>query len=84
MGLKQLHLRGLSVAQSVKRPTPDFVSGHDCTVREFEPCIGLSVHCQCRACLTFFPSLSLLPLSAPSPSRARSRCLSLSLQVNKT
>ena len=29
------------MAQSVKHPTPDFGSGHDLTVREFEPHIGL-------------------------------------------
>ena len=29
------------MAQSVKRPAPGFGSGHDLTVREFEPCIGL-------------------------------------------
>ena len=33
--------RGIWVAQSVKHPTPDFVSGHDLTVREFEPHIRL-------------------------------------------
>ena len=29
------------MAQSVKRQTLDFGSGHDLTVREFEPCMGL-------------------------------------------
>ena len=29
------------MAQSVKRPILDFGSGHDLTVREFKPCIGL-------------------------------------------
>ena len=32
--------RGHRVAQSVRRPTLDFGSGHDLTVREFEPRIG--------------------------------------------
>ena len=31
------------MAQSVKRPTLDFGSGHGLTVREFEPCVGLCV-----------------------------------------
>ena len=29
------------MAQSVKRPTLDFGSGHDLTVREFQSCVGL-------------------------------------------
>ena len=33
--------RGTWGAPSVKRPTPDFRSGHDLTVHEFEPCVGL-------------------------------------------
>ena len=33
--------QGAGGVQSVKRPTPGFSSGHDLTVREFEPCIGL-------------------------------------------
>ena len=33
--------RGARVAQSVKRQTPDFGSGHDLTVREFEPRVEL-------------------------------------------
>ena len=33
--------RGTWVAQSVKHLTLDFSSGHDLTVREFKPCIGL-------------------------------------------
>ena len=32
---------GLRVAQSVKRLTLDLGSGHDLTVREFEPRVGL-------------------------------------------
>ena len=34
--------RGTWVAQSVEEPTLDFGSGHDLTVREFEPRIRLS------------------------------------------
>ena len=33
--------RGAWVAQSVKHPTLDFGSGHDLTVCEFEPHVGL-------------------------------------------
>ena len=36
--------RGPWVAHSVERPTPDFGSGHDLTVHEFESCIRLCVH----------------------------------------
>ena len=32
---------GRLVAQSVKRLTLDFSSGHDLTISEFEPCVGL-------------------------------------------
>ena len=34
---EKIVLRGAWVAQSVKPPTFDFGSGHDLTVREFEP-----------------------------------------------
>ena len=39
--VKDTTYRGAWVAQSVKRPTLDFSSGHDLTVRGFEPCTGL-------------------------------------------
>ena len=35
--LRKIHSRGTWVAQSVKRPTLDFGSGHDLAVHEFEP-----------------------------------------------
>ena len=41
---KKILFRGAGVAQSVKRPTPHLGSGHDLTVREFDPCIGLCAH----------------------------------------
>ena len=54
-------------AQSVKRP--DFSSGRDLTVREFEPCVRLCADSsEPRACLGFCVSLSL----CPSPARALS------------
>ena len=37
------HRRGAWVALSVKRLTLNFGSGHDLTVREFNPCIRLCV-----------------------------------------
>ena len=40
---KSLILRGAWEAQSVKRPTLDFGSGHDLMVCEFEPHIRLHV-----------------------------------------
>ena len=39
--LERTKLRGAWVAQSVKHLTLGFGSGHDCTVPEFEPCVGL-------------------------------------------
>ena len=49
------------VAQSVKHPTLDFDSGHEFTVREFKPCLGLHAD---GAEPAGWDSLS--PLSAPS------------------
>ena len=49
------------VAQSVKRPTLDFGSGHDLTVREIQPRVGLCADSVKAA----WDSLSL-SLSAPS------------------
>ena len=58
-------------AQSVKRPTFDFGSGHDITVRELEPHVGLhAVRVE-----PAWDSLSL-PLSGPP-------LFVLSLSVNK-
>ena len=55
--------------QSVKRPPPGFSSGHDLTVREFEPCIGLFTDSVEPAWESVTPSL------CPSPT--------LSLKINK-
>ena len=61
------------MAQSVKHPTPDFGSGHDLTVPEIEPRLGLHTNSAKPAwdCLS-------LPLSALPP-LAHARALSLSL-----
>ena len=67
------------MAQSVKRPTLDFGSGHDLTVRGFEPHVGLSPDSAEPAWGSLFPSLSL-SLSAPP---LLSRFLALSLSQNK-
>ena len=48
------------VAQSVKRPTPGFGSGHDLMVCEIEPQVGICADSEEAA----WDSLSL-PLSAP-------------------
>ena len=45
------------MAQSVKGLTLDFGSGHDLTVGEFEPHIGL--HAECGTCLGFSLSLRI-------------------------
>ena len=59
------------MAQSGKRPTLGFGSGHDLTVRGIEPRVGL--HTEYGACLEF--SLSAPPLLTHT--------LSLSLKINK-
>ena len=57
---------GALVAQSVKRLTLDFGSGHDVTVCGFKPRVGLCA--EDGACLGFSLSLSLsLSLCAPPP-----------------
>ena len=66
--------RGTWVAQSVKRPTLDFGSGHDLTVREFKPRIGLCTHSEEPALDPLSPSL------CPSPACI---LLSLSLSLSK-
>ena len=57
-----LEVRGAWVAQLVKSPTLGFVSGHDLTVCEFEPLIGLHADSMKPAGNSLSPSLSL---SAP-------------------
>ena len=54
--------RGAWVAQSAKRPTLDFCSGQDLTVREFEPHIGLCADSAEPAWDSLSPSLSAPPL----------------------
>ena len=54
--------RGTWVAQSLKRPTLDFSSGHDFRVRGIKACVGLPD--ERGACLRFSPSI----LSLPRPS----------------
>ena len=61
--LRGKHIRDIWVAQSVKCPTLDFRSGHDLTVRGFEPRIGL---CTDNA-ESAWDSLSLSPCLCPVP-----------------
>ena len=49
------------MAQSVERPTLDFSSGHDLTVRGTEPCIWLQAGRVEPAWDSLSPSLSLPP-----------------------
>ena len=56
------------MAQSVKRPTLDFGSGHDLTVRECEPCMGLCTDSTEPAWDSLSSSLSAPPLLALSVS----------------
>ncbi|XP_078302586.1 retinoic acid early transcript 1E [Panthera onca] len=66
--------RGAWVALLIGHSTLDFGSGHDLTVREFEPRVGLCAdHSEPGACFRFCVSLSL----CPSPVHA------LSLSVSK-
>ena len=54
--------RGSWVVQLAERPTLDVSSGHDLTVREFEPRVGLCADSsQPGACFRFCVSLSLWP-----------------------
>ena len=55
-------VRGAWVAQSVKRPTLDFGSGHDLVVHEFEPHVGLWADSVEPAWDALSPSLSAPPL----------------------
>ena len=63
-------------ARSVKSPTLDFGSGHDLTVREFKPHVGLGADSMEPASDSLFPSLSA-PLTL-----VLSLSLSLSLKTN--
>ena len=69
---KTLDMRGAWVAQSVKHLTLDFSSGHDLTVHEIEPRVGL---CTDRVEPAWILSL---PLFLPLP-----RFFSLFLKINK-
>ena len=62
--LKSSWGRGAWVAQSVKRPTLHFGSGHDLTVGEIKPYIGLCDN-------SVEPACDSLPL-CPSPAHAHS------------
>ena len=72
---------GAWMAQSVKHPTPDFSSGHDLTVRGFEPCISLCTNSAEPAWDSLSPSLSAPPLLALFAHAWLT--LSLSLKINK-
>ena len=60
---------GVWVAQSVKRVTPDFGSGHDLMVREFEPHFRLRTGSVEPGQDSLSPSLSVSPLLAFSLSQ---------------
>ena len=49
------------MAQLAERPTPDFGSGHDLTVHEFEPHVGLCADNMETALDSLSPSLSAPP-----------------------
>ena len=69
------------MAQSIEHPPFDFGSGHDLTVHEFQPHLGLCV--DCGACLEFsLSSLSAPPLLSLSLSFFLSFFLSLSLSLS--
>ena len=65
------------VAQSVKHPTLDFSSGHDLTVQELQPHIGL-----CADSAQSLLGVLSLHLSVPLP-RLHVCALSVSLKINK-
>ena len=60
--IKNVNLRGAWVAQLVKCLTLDFSSGHDLTVCETEPHVGLCADGAEPAWDSFSPSLSAPPL----------------------
>ena len=66
-----LNLRGTWVAQSVKRPTIGFSSGHDLTFLEFEPHIGLHADSAESAWDSLSVSLSAPPLLSLSVSLSK-------------
>ena len=66
--------RGSWVARSVKRLTLHLGSGHDLTVCEIEPCVGLCTDSEEPACDSVSPSFS-----APPPTCS----FSLSFKINK-
>ena len=77
--VKMITLGEAWVAQSVKRPTLHLGSGHDLTVREFEPPVGLCVDSVEPAWDSLSPSLSA-PLP---PTYVHSLSLPLSLSLSK-
>ena len=72
-----MHTEGSWGAQSVEHPALDFSSGHELTVREIEPRVGLCVDSSEPAGDSLSPSLSAPPLLMCTCS------LSLSLKINK-
>ena len=68
---KQIWLRGTWVAQSVKRPTLGFSSGHDLTVHEIEPRLGLCAGSADPAWDSLSLSVSLCPFPACALSLSR-------------
>ena len=76
--------RGAWVTQSVEHPAFGFSSGHDLTVCEFEPRIGLCADSsEPGARFGFCVPLSLCPSPALSRARARALSVSLSLKMSK-
>ena len=66
------------MAQQVKRQTLGFSSGHDLTVREFKPSVGLCADRGARSLLRIVP----LSLSVPLP-LAGTCARTLSLKINE-
>ena len=64
---------GTWVAQLVKPLTLDLGSGHDLTVGEIEPCIGLCTNSMEPAWSSLSPSVSALPLLSPSLSVSQNK-----------
>ena len=73
------HSGGAWVAQLVKHPTLGFSSGHDLTVREFQPHIGLH-----DTAWSLLGILSIPLFLCSSPARVCARSLALSLSQIKT
>ena len=76
---------GACVLQPVKHPTPDFGSGHDLMVHEFEPHVGLCADGTELLGIPSFPvSLPLSPVHTHIHTHTHTRTHTLSLSLSQS